>query len=245
MVHRRLSLWWSIAGIGEIALMHALVPRLPKQAITFLQQGFHLNHIAAVLFCNDIVAVYFAAFFAGLAALSRVIIALREEPQLEPLLARPVTRAEFLAARSYFVLGSAFLAGMIVSIGCVIATKPVDGNPTSTGALGAAAAITAMVLIQLSILNILFVRIRNTLYALLIACFVWLVPMMPSAAFLYRPDLFEGHDRLMASFVMVTFISNDKDWVWLGPTLLVVAVLFSILCIRLGGFLLDRIALFR
>ena len=200
-----------MAGIGEIVLMHTLVPRLPKQAMTFLQQGFHLNHIAAVLFCNDIFAVYFAAFFAGLAGLLRVLIAFRQERQ---------------AARSYAVLGSAFLTGMIVATGCVIATTPVDGNVTSAGALGAAAAITAMVLTQLSILNILFVRIRNTVHALLIACFVWLVPMMPSAAFLYRPDLFEGHDRLMAGFVIVTFISNDKDWVWLGPTLLVVAVLF-------------------
>jgi hypothetical protein len=100
-----------------------------------------------------------------------------------------------------------------------------------------------MVLIQLSILNIIFIKIRERFYALMIACLVWFAPMMPSAAFIYRPDLFEGHDRLMAGFVLVTFIWNDKDWEWLGPTLLVVAALFSLFCVRLGRLLLDRVML--
>jgi ABC-type Na+ efflux pump permease subunit len=237
----RVALWMIAGGIGGIVLTHSLLPRLPQLAISFLQQGFHLQDMPAVLLFNDIVTVYFAAFFTGISALLQVTVALREERQLELLPAKPVRASEILAARTCPVFAATLLAGVAVSIGCVIAIAPYATNAgvTSVGAFSAGVVLTALVLVQLAALNVVFVRLHDRFHALLIACFVWLLPLMPTATFLYRPDLFEGHDRLTSYVVLASLIWNDAHLFWFGPASLVFAAIACILLVHAGGALLK------
>jgi hypothetical protein len=238
----RVALWMAAGGIGGVLLTHSILPRLPHLAISFLQQGFRLQDMPAVLLFNDIVAVYFAAFFMGISALLQAVVALREERHLELLLAKPVRATEILAARTYPVFAATLLVGIAVSIGCVVAMAPYAANTgvTSTGAFSAGVVLTALVLVQLAALNVVFVRLHDRFHALLIACFVWLLPLMPAAAFLYRPDLFEGHDRVASYVVLASLIWNDAHLHWLGLASLGFAAIACVSLVRVAGVLLNN-----
>ncbi|WP_309893792.1 hypothetical protein [Archangium sp.] len=60
-------------------------------------------------------------------------------------------------------------------------------------------------------------RVRDTFQGLLIAFLLWTVTVMPTAVLLYRPDLYEGRDRL-------------RDLIALGPNL----IWFDSMMLRLG-----------
>jgi hypothetical protein len=59
----------------------------------------------------------------------------------------------------------------------------------------------------LSVVVVPLLLVRDSFQGLLIAFVIWIMPMFPSAVLLYRPDLYEGRDRL-------------RDLIVLGPNLL-------------------------
>ena len=63
---------------------------------------------------------------------------------------------------------------------------------------------------------------------------------MPGAVLLYRPDVFEGHDRFLNTFVMTTLVWHDKMLAWFGPVLLVAASPVSVLLVHVAGLVLER-----
>jgi hypothetical protein len=79
--------------------------------------------------------------------------------------------------------------------------------------------MTAIVLVQLTALSIVFVRLVESMNAVLLALLVALVPMLPSAVFLYRPDLFAGRPELAAVTVLANLVWYDATMAWLGPLL--------------------------
>ena len=64
------------------------------------------------------------------------------------------------------------------------------------GALGGGLFLVALAVALLSALLPLLVRMRDGFHALLVASAVWVAPLMPTAAFMYRPDAFEAHEGL-------------------------------------------------
>lgn len=99
--------------------------------------------------------------------------------------------------------------------------------------------MTAIVLVQLAALSFVFVRLVESMNAVLLALLVALVPMLPSAVFLYRPDLFAGRPVLAAMTVLAHLVWY-ATMAWLGPSLLLVALACALVGVRAGGRLLQR-----
>lgn len=238
---RRIAVLAALAGLAMIALCQWLFPRLPAQVNDFLKVAYHLEDLAAVILFNDYAGVYFTTFFAGIFGLLGVVVVPREERQLELLLCKPVPAAEFLAARTWPVLVMTTLVGLVLALACAAATLAYPGASVSpAGALGAGLAMTALVLVQMTALSVLFVRISESMNALLLALAVALVPMVPSAVYLYRPDLFAGRPGLAHATVLANLVWFERTLVWLGPALLLVALAGAALGVRAGGRLLTR-----
>ncbi|WP_437673395.1 hypothetical protein [Sorangium sp. So ce131] len=240
---RRAPLVATAAGVAIIAGTHLLVPRMPRPALAILERGFRLDDMGAVLLANDHLAVSFIAFFVGVSGVLGAVVGPREERQLGLLLSKPVPAAAFLAARVWPVFAAAVLAGVVLSLACGLAVAPHAGGGASVtvaGAVGAGLALTAIALVQLALLTPIFVRVADAFHALLIAFVVWFVPLLPTAVFLYRPDLFEGRETLASLTVMTSLIWNDRTLAWLGPLALLAALALAVPSVRLAGALLER-----
>jgi ABC-type Na+ efflux pump permease subunit len=236
---------WAVAtfGIVTVVLTHIVFPLFPDRAIQFMKQGFRLQDMAGVLLLNDLMGVYFPTYFLGLASSLGIVLAAREEHRLEILLAKPVRPSHFVMARALPVLASTFFVGITTSVASAIAIS-LHAEPGASvgpaGALGGGLALTALAVVLVAALQILFVRMRDPFQALLIASFLFLLTAMPAAVLLYRPDVFVGHERILNTFVMTTLVWHDTTMIWLGPLLLSVAIPASLLCVRLAGALLER-----
>ncbi len=239
----RIAVLAGLAGVGMIAGCQLLFPIMPAQVIDFLRVAFHLTDLGGVVLFNDYAAVYFCAFFVGMFGLLGVVVGPREEHQLELLLCKPVPAADFLAARTWPVLAMTTLVGLTLALACAAATAPFLGAHSSVsaaGALGAGLAMTAIVIVQLTALGVVFVRITESMNAVLLALIVVLLPMTPTATYLYRPDLFADHPQLASATVLANLVWYDATLVWLGPTMLLAALLIAVVGVRAGGRMLTR-----
>lgn len=242
LAQRRAPLLVAAFGLVAVPLVHVIMPRMPRQALRFLELGFRLRDMGGILVINDYCAVYFAVFFAGLAGLLQVVVAPREERRLELLLSKPVRAADFLIARALPVLGMAALIGLVMAGENALAIAPYAGAGASVsvaGAFGASLLLTALALVQLALLNMLYVRVADIFQAYMLAFILWFLPILPTATFLYRPDLFEGPTPLGA-MVMVNLVWQDAACAWLGPLALVVALAMTVPLVRAAGVLLER-----
>ncbi|WP_437968196.1 hypothetical protein WMF04_02380 [Sorangium sp. So ce260] len=240
---RRTSLVAAIAGVLVVLGTHALLVRVPAQVIRFLEQAFEIEGTAAVLLINDLLAVYFVAYFVALAGLVDATVTAREEDRLELLLAKPIRARVLLAARTAPSLLAGAVAGAAVAVGAALAVAPYieAGDMISVaGALGGGLFFVALAIALLSALLPLLVRMRDSFHALLVASAVWVAPLMPTAAFMYRPDAFEAREGLRDASVLASLLWNDAASAWLGPVALAIAVPLAILSITAAGVLLER-----
>jgi hypothetical protein len=118
------------------------------------------------------------------------------------------------------VLLSSVVVGVVLSLVTGLVVRPFtgEGAPVSVaGAIGAGLFLTALAVLLLAVLVLPLLRVRDTFQGLLIAFLLWTVTVMPTAVLLYRPDLYEGRDRL-------------RDLIALGPNL----IWFDSMMLRLG-----------
>jgi ABC-type Na+ efflux pump permease subunit len=237
---------WRLAGVGVavgvvvVAACQWLFPRMPAPAIDLMKTGFRLDDMAAVVLFNDYAAVYFVAEFVGLVGLLGVVAVPREERRLELLLAKPVPASALLAARTWPVLGMTAAVGLGISLACAASAWSMGGSVEPAGALGSGLLMTALVVLELAALGVVFVRSTDTMQAVLIALLVALAPLMPTATFLYRPDLFVGRDGLASALVTASTVWHGGTLAWLGPLALVVALAAGWLLIGVAGRRLAR-----
>jgi hypothetical protein len=229
-------------GVALVVLTHLLFVRMPRQVIVFMERAFQLRDMGGVLLANDYLAVYLIVFFVGVVGMLGVVVTAREEHQLELLLSKPVRAAQFLAARTWPVLASTAGVGLVMALTCAIAIQPYTGpgaSVSSRGAFGASLMLAALALVLLSLLNVFFLWVRDGFHALLIAFVAWFLPMLPTATYLYRPDLFEGRELLLAT-VMVNLVWYDATLAWLGPLAFGGSLVSAALFLWLGGVVLER-----
>ncbi|WP_437571077.1 hypothetical protein [Sorangium sp. So ce542] len=240
---RRTSLAAAIAGALVVLGTHALLVRMPAQLIRFMEQAFGIEGMAAVLLINDLLAVYFVAYFVALAGLVDATVTAREEHRLEILLAKPIRARVLLAARTAPSLLAGAGAGAAVAACTALAVAPhiaANDMVSAAGALGGGLALVALALALLSALLPLFARMRDGFHALLVASAVWLAPLLPTAAFMYRPDAFEAREGLRDAVVLASLLWNDATSAWLGPAALALAVPLAAIAIAAAGVLLER-----
>lgn len=240
---RRAVVLAAIAGPIMIALTHLVLPLFPERAIDFMRRGFLLEDLAGVLVLNDLMAVYFLAFFVGLAGSLGVVLMAREEHRLEILLAKPIPPGDFVAARCLPALAGALIVGATSAAACglAVAVHPGIGESVGpAGALGAGLFLTALALVLLAALQILFVRLRDPFLGLLLACFAWLLTSIPTAVLLYRPDVYQRSDGLADAIVMSSLLWHQAITSWLGPLALVLAIPLAWLLVRAAGAWMAR-----
>jgi ABC-type Na+ efflux pump permease subunit len=240
---RRDAVVIAIVGVGCVLFNHLVLPRFPERVLDFMQRGFRLADVAAVLALNDLMGVYFPTFFAGLANSLGVVLMAREEHRLELLLAKPVRARDFIAARLLPVLASTAVVGVSISAACAIAVAVHAGIGTSVspaGALGSGLFLTALAVVLIAGLQIPFVRTRDPFIGWLLAAGLWLCTSIPTAVLLYRPDVYEARVALANSLAMPSLLWHDANLAWLGPLLLLAALPIATLLARAAGALLER-----
>ena len=239
---RRAPVGVALAGVLGVVLGHLLIPRMPEGAIAFMELGMRIEGMAAVLLANDLVAIYFAAFFVGAAGLLETVGAAREENRLEILLAKPLRASTLLAARTAPVLASSAAVGGVVSVATSIAVLPhLDASATVTiaGSLGAGVFLTALALVELALLEIVLVRMRDGFQALLVASALWFVAMIPAATLIYRPDALDAHPGLADAIAIPSMLWHDATSAWLGPLALVLAVPIAAVLVVIAAWRLE------
>lgn len=240
---RRGAVSVALLGALVIALTHLVLPLLPERAIALMRVGFRLEDLGGVLVVNDLIAVYFAAYFVGLAGSLGVVLMAREEHRLEILLAKPVRAGDLIVARSLPALLSSLFVGVVIAVAVAVAVAvhpDIGGSVTPAGALGGGLGLTGLALVLVAALQLAFVRMRDPFLALLVAALAWFVTVVPAAVLLYRPDLFDGRDVLADVIVLASWVWNDATSVWLGPLVVVVAVPLAWLLVRAAGDLMAR-----
>lgn len=238
---RRAPAGIALAGVLAVLGSHVLLPRMPERAISFMELGMRIDGMAAVLLANDLVAIYFAAFFVGAAGLLETIVAAREEHRLEILLAKPIRASTLLAARTAPVLASSAVVGVVVSLATALALIPhLDAAVSFAGALGSGLFLTALAVVELAALEIVLVRMRDGFQALLVASLVWMFALFPTATLIYRPDAFDVRPGLAEAIAIPSLIWHDATSAWLGPVALVLAVPLAAVLVAIAAHRLER-----
>ena len=240
---RAAALAAAACGVLVVLGSHAVIVRLPSPALRYMELAFRLDGIASLLLVNDLLAVYFVAFFVGLGSVLDTTVGAREEGRLELLLAKPLPGRVLVAARVAPILATAASAGAVVAIAMAIAVSRhlCAGDPiTGAGTLGAGLFATAVGVALLSLLLPLLVVLRDRLQALLVTTMAWVAPLMPTGFFIYRPDLFATEHGGATLLLLPSLLWHDATIAWLGPVALAASVVFGGLMVLLAGLLLER-----
>lgn len=233
-----------VVGAAMIAITHLAVPRLPEAALTVLEKSFAVRGLPALLLLNDYLALYTALFFGAFAELLRALAAPREERQLELLLSKPVPAPVFVLARAVPVLGATWLVGAVLGGGTALAIAPIatPESATAAGAFGGSVVVASMTVFLLAALTVSLVRSRDGFEALVIGFAAWILPLLPSTAFLYRPDLFEGRAALSSALVApANLVWHDASMPVAAPVITVLAAGGAAVLLAAAGRVLRRV----
>ena len=233
-----------LVGIAVVVFTAWLIPILPAQVNAFLERAFLIRGLGAVILLNEYIGVYLLAYFAGVTGLMRALVEPRENRSLEMLLSKPISRRVFLEARVGPVLLSSVVVGGVMSLMTGLVVRPFtgEGAPVSVaGAIGAGLFLTALAVLLLAVLVLPLLRVRDTFQGLIIAFVLWTVTMMPAAVLLYRPDLYEGRERLRDLIALgPNLIWFDSKMLPLGVLALGVACVASWGALALGARVFER-----
>jgi hypothetical protein len=108
------------------------------------------------------------------------------------------------------VLLASMGVGAVMSLLTGLAVRPYTGEGSTVsvaGAIGSGLIFTALAVLLLCVLVLPLLLVRDSFQGLLIAFVLWMLPLIPTVVLLYRPDLYEGRERL-------------RDLLVLGPNLL-------------------------
>ncbi|HVK68063.1 MAG TPA: hypothetical protein VM694_26570, partial [Polyangium sp.] len=111
---------------------------------------------------------------------------------------------------------------------------------SAAGALGGGLFLTALALLLLAMLLPLLVHMRDAFHALLVGSLVWLLPLMPTAVMIYRPDVYEGRAVLRSVITLPSLVWHDAAAAWAGPLVLILVAPLCALFVRIAGRVLER-----
>lgn len=233
-----------LVGLFIVVVTAELMLLFPAPVITFLERVFLIRGMGAVILVNEYIGIYLMAFFGGVMGLMRALVEPRENRSLEMLLSKPVSRRAFLMARVGPILLSSAAVGVVLSLVLGLVVRPFTGEGSTVsvaGAIGAGFIFTALAVLLLCVLVIPLLLVRDAFQGLLIAFAMWMVPMFPSAVLLYRPDLFEGRERLRELIVLgPNLVWYDTSVPRLAALSLAVALVLSWGALVLGTRVFER-----
>lgn len=167
-----------------------LLPMMPQTVYDLLTKGFQMKNWTQVIVFNDFISVFAIAFWIGIFDLFRIYILPTEERYLDIFLSKPLPRSQYLLARLLPTFG--YLLGILLLCSLFYATKiALINGTTHFNALGfflGMLVTAALTLFLLAVANYIFLFFKEMYHAIIVAFGIWLVPILPTAIMVYRPD---------------------------------------------------------
>jgi ABC-type Na+ efflux pump permease subunit len=233
-----------LTGVVLTVLTVRFIPLLPPAVNAFMERAFLIQGLGAVILLNAYIGIYLMVFFCGATGLMRALVEPRETRSLEMLLGKPLSRRAFLGARVTPLLLVSAAVGVVMTLTLGLVVRPFTGPHASVsvlGTLGSGLALTALAVLLLAVLVLPLLRVRDALQGLLVASVLWMVPMLPTAVLLYRPDLYEGRERLRELIALgPNLVWFDTAMPWVGVLAFLGAAVASWGLLALGARVFEH-----
>ena len=227
-------------GVGIAVLDAELTPRFPAFALEFMRSSLRLETMADLILINDYLALYVIVLFAGAFELMRVHVGPAEARELDLYLAKPISRAHFIAARSAPALLVSVALGVGVSVANAVTLQLWLGDVALAPILAISVAITAFVLVQLALLNLAYLWLREVEHAVLLAFAVAIAPLLTTSALIYRPDVFVGRESALFAAFPASLMWHGGVSLGTALALLAGALVLAAALVALAARRLDR-----
>lgn len=227
-------------GVGIAVLDAELTPRFPAFALEFMRSSLRLETMADLILINDCLALYVIVLFAGAFELMRVHVGPAEARELDLYLAKPISRAHFIAARSAPALLVSVALGVGVSVANAVTLQLWLGDVALAPILAISVAITAFVLVQLALLNLAYLWLREVEHAVLLAFAVAIAPLLTTSALIYRPDVFVGRESALFAAFPASLMWHGGVSLGTALALLAGALVLAAALVALAARRLDR-----
>jgi ABC-2 family transporter protein len=233
----------AIAGllVGMGVLLALWLPLFPETMYRFFTRVFRLDGWSDVVLVNSFTGLLFFLYWLGVVDVLRVYVQPYEEQYLDLLLAKPITRREYLLARIVPLL-VVLLAIGVVAAGAQRVAMIAVGLPLDLAAYaGAVAILLALTLCLVALANLLLVGVRDSFTALVVAFVPFMVVMMPGVAFIYRPDVYDAVPILPHLLLLPANLLWHDDAVtrW-GPLVVLALLVATLALVALAGERLAR-----
>jgi hypothetical protein len=229
-----------LLGVGIAVLDAELTPRFPAFALEFMRSSLRLETMADLILINDYLALYMIVLFAGAFELMRVHVGPAEARELDLYLAKPISRAHFIAARSAPALLVSVALGAGVSVANAVTLQLWLGDVALAPILAISVAITAFVLVQLALLNLAYLWLREVEHAVLLAFAVAIAPLLTTSALIYRPDVFVGRESALFAAFPASLMWHGGVSLGTALALLAGALVLAAALVALAARRLDR-----
>ncbi len=207
-------------------LVSFILPQMPENIFAFLARFFKMNNQTEMILLNDYLGLYVVVFWVAFFEYLRIFVIPAEEGYLQILLSKPLTKRQYLLNTLIPALSSALGWGLFLMAGTGLGIALINGlNDFKLGNYLAISGICVALGLLMGLLSLfLLLWFKDTYNAILIGFAIWLIPILPSALFMYRPDVFVAKPWL--SWLLV-FPANliwlgDQSWLlalWLIPIL--------------------------
>jgi hypothetical protein len=226
------------------SLLTVWMPTFPRPVYDFFAQVFRVRGWTDIVLVNVYTGLFFVLYWFGVVDALRIYVAPLEERHLALIMSKPLRRSTYMLARLTPIFTVLVVAGGAAAVASLI-TLDAMALPADTAAILSGSAISiALALVVLALVNLLMLWTRDTYTAMGVAFLPMFVFFLPTAVYMYRPDIFEGRQ---AALDLLTFPLNlvwrSADLATIGgPVALALSLVAAILGLA-AGWLLERRAI--
>jgi ABC-2 type transport system permease protein len=206
------------------------LPSFPDSVFRFFSRVLDLPSWPQIIIANFLAGLLFFIFWVGVADVLAIFVIPREQRYLDMLLAKPLTRPEYMLARLLPIICVLLFIGVVASIvqWASMSVSPFSYPPRAYA--GAAAVTIAWAVFLVATANLLIMRSRDTFVALMLAFIPSMISIFPGMFYIYRPDIYSAAARNFLVFPvnLIWFADVAVAWGWIiTVALLVVALLLA------------------
>jgi len=193
-------------------LVSFILPRMPENVFAFLARFFKMNNQTEMILLNDYLGLYVVVFWVAFFEYLNIFVIPAEEGYLQLLLSKPLTKRQYLLSKLFPALSSALGWGLFLMAGTGLGIALINGlNDFQLGNYLVISGICVTLALLMGFLTLfLLFWFKDTYNAILIGFSVWLIPILPSALYMYRPDIFVAIPWLRWLLVF------PANLIWLG-----------------------------
>jgi hypothetical protein len=182
----------SLAIFTSVAL-----PNMPNVIPRFFQRALQIGTWADIALFNLYATTYVITLLVGALDVLRVWVLPSEEGYISLYLSKPIEPSTYLRARLLPILINGARMGLAAQAAGGLAVWHIIGPFDRTQFLWSSALIVALILFTLCLYNLMFLFIRDSYHAMVVALVVWTVTLGPGSLYVYRPDLFSSSGRVL------------------------------------------------